>query len=190
MLSEALQYQRDAVNAGQWWRFATASFVHWSWDQVMWDGIAFVVLALIAARLWRVRFFVAFVVSAIAIPLFVHFFVRGVDTYRGLSGVDSALFALVAIRIGGQAKAPVLHWICFVAFASKIAFEMFSGSTMFVRELAPGVASLPVAHLVGAAIGVVAALLPELRLQCMQLFDQRSDRILESLHAYGEWFSG
>lgn len=184
MIGEVLQYQRDAVGAGEWWRFLTASFVHWSWDQVMWDGIAFIVLALIAARLWRVRFAIAFVVSAIAIPIVVHLFVRDVDAYRGLSGVDSALFALVATKLGRRGR------LFLLAFAGKIAFELFSGSTLFVRELAPGVASLPIAHLAGAAIGVIAALLPELRLQCTQLFRQSSNGLLQSLHAYGEWLSG
>jgi len=188
MLSELLQYQRDAVAAGEWWRFATASFVHWSFNQLLWDGIAFAALAFIAAKAWPARFSITLIASALAVPMAIHFFMPDVTTYRGLSGIDSALFALIAVKLARQTRSP-MFWLCMIGFAMKIGFEMFSGSTLFVRALAPGVASLPIAHLIGAAIGIAAALLPELHLQCTQLFEQSSDRILESLHTYGEWFS-
>jgi rhomboid family GlyGly-CTERM serine protease len=179
MLSDALQYSRAAVDAGEWWRFATASFVHWSLNQLLWDGIAFVALACVAWRLSRTRFAVAFIASAIAIPICIHLFAPNVATYRGLSGVDSALFVLVAMLVGKRAR------IVLLLFAAKIAFEFATGTTLFVHELAPGVASLPIAHVIGAAIG----LLSQLRLQRPQLLGQSSNGVLESLHAYGEWFS-
>jgi len=179
MLSEALQYSRAAVNAGEWWRFATASFVHWSFNQLLWDGIAFIALGYAAWRLSRTRFVVAFAASALAIPICIHLFARNVTTYRGLSGVDSALFVLVAMLIGKRAR------IVLLLFAAKIGFELATGTTLFVHELAPGVASLPMAHVIGAAIGLLA----QLRLQRPQLLGQSGNGVLESLHAYGEWFS-
>src|SRR6185295_11211695 len=44
-------------------------------------------------------------------------------------------------------------------FVAKITLEMISGTTLFVHELAPGVASLPDAHVIGAAIGIATALI-------------------------------
>ena len=182
---EPLQYDRIAVHGGEVWRFATASLVHWSWDQLLWDGIVFAALGLVAAKAWPARFHFAVFASAIAIPIVIHVGVRDVMTYRGLSGIDSALFALVALRLAKQTRSPVF-WLCLIGFAAKIGFEAATGSTVFVRELAPGVSAMPLAHVIGAAIGALAALLPELRLQRPQLLGQRGDGFLEALHARGE----
>jgi len=186
---EPLQYDRVAVHGGEVWRFATASLVHWSWDQLIWDAIAFAALGFVAAKAWPVRFHLAAVASAIAIPVIVHVAVPNVMTYRGLSGIDSALFALVALRLAKQTRSP-MFLLCLGGFVLKVGFEVATGSTLFVRELAPGVTAMPLAHVIGGAIGILAALLPELRLQRPQFLGERGHRFLESLHARGQRLSG
>jgi rhomboid family GlyGly-CTERM serine protease len=158
---EPFQYDRHAVDAGELWRFATSSLVHWSFDQLIWDAIGFISLAAIAASRWPARFHITLIGSALAIPIFVHFAMQEVTTYRGLSGIDSALFALVATRLLMSEARPhkIVIALCTLAFFSKITFEVVSGSTLFVRDLSPGVTALPIAHVIGAAIGLLAALL-------------------------------
>jgi rhomboid family GlyGly-CTERM serine protease len=153
---ERLQYERD----GAPWRLATGNIAHWSWDQLLWDGTAFLLLGLVCAERWRSSFYAALIASALAIPAAVACYAPSVNTYRGLSGIDSALFALAACRIiceeRGRTRALVA--IVFALFIAKIVFEIATGSTLFVRNLAPGVAAIPIAHVVGAIVGIFCAL--------------------------------
>ncbi|MGZ4808457.1 MAG: rhombosortase [Thermoanaerobaculia bacterium] len=153
------QYDRVAVDHGVVWRIATSAISHWSIDQLLWDGIAFALLGFVCARRWPARTRATLIASAIVIPLFIHLAMPAVWTYRGLSGVDSALFALAACRIAAEQRgwSRAMAAIAFAGFLAKIGFEMISGSTLFVRELAPGVMSLPDAHVIGAIIGVAIA---------------------------------
>jgi membrane associated rhomboid family serine protease len=180
---EQLQYERH----GAVWRFATASLVHWSVDQLIWDTLAFAALASIAATRWPARFHITLIASALAIPIVVHVALPSVMTYRGLSGIDSALYALVAARLlmipsppaplpaargeGGpfgsaQGKLRpgegrphrIVIVTCAIGFAAKVTFECLTHSTLFVRDLAPGVAPIPLAHVAGAAIGVLSSM--------------------------------
>jgi len=158
---EQFQYERGLTL----WRVTTASFVHWSLDQTIWDSIAFIALAFIAARRWPIRFHATLIASLIGIPLIVHFGARDVMTYRGLSGVDSALFALICARMLVESKDiragtpnTIVIAVCAIAFALKITFEYATGTTLFVQHLAPGVEPLPLAHVAGAVIGVLSSL--------------------------------
>ena len=168
---EHLQWMRG----GPWWRLGTASIAHWSLDQTIWDSLAFLALAFAAARRWPVRFYATLIASAIGIPLVIAIGARSVMTYRGLSGVDSALFALACVRVLVEDTRPRLSNVtsdrrgrlssirivivaCAIAFALKITFEYLTGATLFVQHLAPGVEPLPVAHVAGAIVGVLSSL--------------------------------
>jgi rhomboid family GlyGly-CTERM serine protease len=158
-VAELLQYERHAVDAGEWWRVLTSHFVHWSVDQAIWDALTFAALASIAIRRWPSRFGAAVIASAIAIPLTIHFAMPQVMTYRGLSGLGSALFALIATRMLMTRRNPFVV-ACAAAFAIKITYEFVSGDTLFVQSLGPGVVALPIAHVIGAICGVLAAITP------------------------------
>ena len=162
---EQFEYDRAAVEAGEVWRLLTSHLAHWSTDQMIWDGLAFAALAAICAARWPKRFAIALGASAMAIPLFVHFFMPHIATYRGLSGIDSALFALAAVLTIADEKRAFAHGGCAlfivllsIGFGAKIGYEVVTGSTFFVRELAPNVIPLPLAHVVGAAAGVLSSL--------------------------------
>jgi hypothetical protein len=71
---------------------------------------------------------------------------RAVTAYRGLSGIDSALFALLL----WQERRSRLAILCAVAFAAKIAFEVFAGATVFVARMGTDVVPVPIAHVAGA----------------------------------------
>src|SRR5579863_6032427 len=104
-LAEQLQYDRGALASGQWWRLVTCHFVHWSSDHLFWDVLAFGVLAWISEKSNRRELLRCVALSAVLIPLTLYWVVPGLPTYRGLSGIDSALFALVATRMLRQAVA-------------------------------------------------------------------------------------
>jgi hypothetical protein len=85
-------------------------------------------------------------------------------TYRGLSGIDSALFALLAVRVGRQSLSEKdwlklsIAGIIAGGFAAKVGFEFVTGATLFVDSTAAGMTPVPLAHVVGGLVGIVCGL--------------------------------
>ena len=98
--------------------------------------------------------------SAVLIPLTVWICMPKLPTYRGLSGIDSAVFMLLAITLLSESWAR-RDWgwtlICtamIVGFTAKACFEFFTGTTLFVDAAEANMLPVPLAHIIGAVIGV------------------------------------
>ena len=171
-----LQYDRTAILHGEVWRVLTGHLVHWSGDQLFWDGLALGFLGWLCEREEVASFLRCFVLSASLISLTLWFAAPEMATYRGLSGIDSALFALVAVRLGREAfldrQWSKLTLIAIVAggFALKLAYEFASGATLFVDSSAGGMTPMPLAHVVGALVGIICGLWPVLAPESMSRF--------------------
>ena len=144
----------ELVRGGPLWRIVTCHFTHFTYERLAWDGIAFLALSAACLRRDAKTYFATLLASVMLVPLAVLAF-SDVDVYRGLSGIDSALFALL---IASDKRLRFL----FVAFAAKLAFELAPQSTVFVTHMGAGVVSVPIAHAAGAMVGIVAAL-PKMR---------------------------
>jgi len=126
---------------------------------LFWDLTTFGALGLLAERCGRTRFVLTTVVAAIAISAEVWVLRPDVATYRGLSGIDSALFMLVATGIVRDARVrrstatTILAIAAIAAFGAKLAWELTTGTTLFVNVSSGGFQSLPLAHAVGACVG-------------------------------------
>ncbi len=160
-VSPFLQYDRSAMAAGEVWRTVTCHFTHWSFDHLAWDAGALVVLGLLCEAPYRRAFAACMGLSAVLVPLAVWTFIPEMETYRGLSGIDSALFVLLAVSILGESLVERRRaWaagsaLVLVAFAGKIAFECLSGATLFVDSAATSMTPVPLAHLVGGLTGAI-----------------------------------
>lgn len=161
-----LAYQRDLIAAGELWRALTGHFVHWSPGHLMWDVGTFLVLGVACELRSRKRFLTCLLVSGLVIPGVVWLLLPGLETYAGLSGLDSALFALLGAELvrehserGGHA-ATAFGIALGLGFALKIGFEMTNGATVFVGYLGPGIVPVPLAHLAGGVVGLLASLPP------------------------------
>ncbi len=154
-----LQFDRTAIAAGQLWRLATCHLTHWSADHLLWDVATFACLAAICQSESRRATWICLAVSALAIPAAVWLLMPDMPTYRGLSGLDSALFALltaVLIRRGvadGHWRPALVAVGLAAAFGLKTLFELWTGSTLFVDSTAAVMTPVPLAHVVGAAVG-------------------------------------
>ena len=86
------------------------------------------------------------------------------SAYRGLSGVDSALLVLLFMELwsdairSGQPKQMLFPAACLAAFVFKVAFEVTTGDTIFVKSLGSGMVGVPLAHVAGAAVGFLVGL--------------------------------
>ena len=159
--SEALQFERAAIARGETWRLFTGHLTHGSWDQLLWEVGAFALLAPLCMRQNPWKFYVCLAASAPVVSFAIWAGRPELETYRGLSGIDSALFTMLSLQLL-QASLRERRWFHFHAraailffFAAKLAYESLTGGTVFVRGGAEPVA---LAHVAGAAVGAVVAL--------------------------------
>ncbi len=162
---ELLAWERAGLAAGELWRVFSGHWVHWSDPHLLWDVATFAVLGAACERRARGHFLACVAGSALAISLWLWLWAQSarLDAYAGLSGIDSALFAWLAVDVArerwreGHLAAGALLATLFAAFALKVGFELATGAPLFVSQLGPGVQPVPAAHLVGAAVGVLVA---------------------------------
>jgi rhomboid family GlyGly-CTERM serine protease len=158
-----LELDRAAVARGEVWRVVSGHWTHWSLAHLVWDVIPFAALGAMCEVLDRRRFGLGLVISSVLISLSVISLQPEIDVYRGLSGLDSALLVLLAvslIRAPGPAGWPIriAALAVLAAFVGKIAFELLTGRALFVPDTAAGVVTVPLAHVVGAIVGLALAL--------------------------------
>jgi rhomboid family GlyGly-CTERM serine protease len=165
-VSHALEYERSALAGGQLWRVLTCHWTHITPDHLLWSGMVFVVLGSLCERLvGRGRFAVCMLASALAIPAALWIVQPDMQSYRGLSGVDSAFFGLLAVTLIRQslAKGRRIHamviggWVA--AFMLKTGIEYGTGAAIFVDSAAGAFDPVPLAHVVGALVGVAVGLI-------------------------------
>ncbi|HET8577679.1 MAG TPA: rhombosortase [Methylomirabilota bacterium] len=156
-----LEWDRQAIEAGQYWRLLTGHSVHWSLAHLGWDAVAFVMLGAGCERLAPRRFLACSLVSAVLIGLGLWQLRPDLAAYRGLSGVDSALFTmLAATRLrAGEKAVPILAYL--VLFTGKLCFEALTGSALFVPVQLVGATPVPLAHLIGGTVGVAFGAAPD-----------------------------
>ena len=163
VLQRVLVLDRDAVAAGELWRIATGSLVHFSTPHLLYD-LAVVVLAsgLLERRRWPVAPIV--LAAATAIGAAVLLFTPEITRYGGLSGVACtlvALYALDCLTIRGAARAAGV--LVLVLAVIKLGWEMGSGTFVFVGDAGVAFRPVPLAHLVGAGVGIAAFFLSRAR---------------------------
>lgn len=163
-MSQHLVFDRAAV-AAEPWRVLTGHFVHASLDHFAWDVGAFVVLCLLAESIGRWRCVVCVGASALLVPAVLVCALPGLTSYCGLSGIDSALFSLVAAallrRSSGERAAGVLTALLSVLFVVKLGYECSTGATLFVDPVGIAPTPVPLAHVVGAAVGAACGAWPD-----------------------------
>lgn len=163
-----LEGSRGGIADGEWRRIFTGHATHWSADHLGWDLFMFVVLGAVLERRKRGRFVGLLVGSAAAISASVFLLQPEIDSYRGLSGVDSALFVAVCMDLiadarrngkaaGHNACLPsIAAALLLVAFVGKTIFEYATGDTLFVASSTAGFTPLPLAHVAGAAAAMAS----------------------------------
>ncbi|MHB8861574.1 MAG: rhombosortase [Pirellulaceae bacterium] len=160
---DMLQFDRQALAAGEWWRYLTGYVAHWSTDHLFWDVLMFIVLGCIVESQSRARMVGLCLGSAVAISTYIWFGRTDVVLCRGLSGIDTALFTYTAVMILVTAIAErrwvrcLVAGVLFAGFGSKLLFEAFTGSTLFVNSDRADFVVVIEAHVLGALAGIALA---------------------------------
>lgn len=173
---ECLQFDRAAILTGELWRLVTGNLVHWSAEHCLLDVAAFAILGWIYEPPIRRQFQqsnnplrilcslpAVLLATSCGVGLTVFFLQPAMLTYRGLSGVDSGLFALALILECTEAKNDSTRWWYVIpavlVFIVKLVFEVTTGSLFFGTESLGDLGQpVPLAHLAGAVFAVACCL--------------------------------
>ncbi len=159
-LTEWCTLQRASYGRGAWWELFTGHFAHWSAEHLFWDLAVFTTLGFACERLDRRAMIATLFVSALTISAGVLILCPQFHSYRGLSGIDSALLAVYLTlmwrhgRLGLIAKG--LTILTGVGLMAKIAWEVVTGAAIFVQS--ENMTPVPEAHAIGAAVGLLIGL--------------------------------
>lgn len=155
-----LQFDRTALAHGELWRLFTAHLVHFGGNHLAWDVAVFAALGFACERQSRTRCALALAFAAATITPAVWFAQPHFTFYRGLSGLDCALFGLLAASLlrPRQPPATALGLLSLAGFAAKCLFELTTAHTVFAAGT--GYSPVPLAHLVGLLAGCLAAFIP------------------------------
>jgi rhomboid family GlyGly-CTERM serine protease len=163
-LSEALEYDRMSIVGGEIWRLLSCHLTHWNAEHLQWDLLMFLALGGLCELRSAKSLRICVISSAAAVSATVFFWFPDVGQYRGLSGIDTALFTLLAIQLISQARrerswrrASVVAGLL-VGFVAKTVYEGIMGQTIFVDESLAGFVPLVWDHLAGAVVGAIVAL--------------------------------
>jgi rhomboid family GlyGly-CTERM serine protease len=160
-LGGQMGFDRSAINLGEYWRLVTGHLAHWNADHMAWDVFMFALLGTMIERRNRLGLVATLLSSVAAISAAVWFGHAGVQQYRGLSGIDSALFTFGMLNSYDEARRAKQSNACraltamAMAFVGKILWELATGSTLFVDSSAAGFTPLPLVHAVGGCVGVL-----------------------------------
>ena len=147
----ALQYQRDALAQGEWWRLLTAHWVHLGLQHLLLDGAGLVLLwALYARALRPVAWLLVLLCATVAIDAGLWWGAPRIQWYVGISGLLHGAWAAGALAMA--LRRDRLAWLMLGALAAKLLLEHRAG----VSLLASGMPVVTVAHVYGAMGGLIA----------------------------------
>lgn len=159
-LRSAWRYERDAVAAGQWWRLLTCHLVHLDAGHAVLNATGLALLWALFARIYGIgSWLLAIAIAIVAIDAGFWFLSPRLQWYVGASGLLHGVFACGCLAmIRARDRIGVIAGALFVA---KLAWEQWHGPLPFE----PAERVVTVAHLYGAAGGVLAGLLLRPRTQ-------------------------
>lgn len=149
--------------------------LHWSAEHLFWDLAMFCILGGLCELWWPKQYYITVAISAVMIPMLIMVFQPDISSYRGLSGIDTAIFSLMATNIcfaslrRSDWSQSLLFGTLLLSLVGKVAFEFVTGELLFVSEL--NFIPLPLAHLIGGLIGAFAPLV------CLRLRDWKGDAV-------------
>ncbi|MEQ8268574.1 MAG: rhombosortase [Parvibaculum sp.] len=150
--SEVLIFDRARIEAGEIWRLVTGHLVHLNLQHLLWNAIAFVVLAAMARHDEGISYTrqAGIMLAGVAV-IDVALYAGPLSFYAGFSGVLNALWAVMIVEAWRQKKSLLIAGIGLLSLA-KIGYEALTAKTLFFDTPWP-------AAFEGHAGGVAAGLL-------------------------------
>lgn len=155
----ALEFDRQAIQTGQWWRLLTCSLPHWSWAHLAGDAAVFAALWWLGQSRSRWMLVTA-LTSAVAVGIAVYVGAGDMDAYRGMSGVNYALlsYVLITLAAGAQGISKIGYLGVVAAMVVKTTYEVGTGGSLFATGLPAAIEVVGVSHAAGIVVGTLGAL--------------------------------
>jgi len=149
---EALQYQRDAIAQGEWWRLITGHLAHLGWQHLLLNCAALLIIWELFFRDQRALVnYGQLLLLAAGVSAGLWWLSPGVYWYVGLSGVLHGLFVAGALNEWHRHK--ILSAGLLLAAAIKIGWEQSLGA--ITTSMLAGSPVVIDAHLYGAVSGAL-----------------------------------
>lgn len=168
----ALQFDRTAIGAGEVWRLATCHLTHWNAEHIRWDLLMFLMLGATCEMRNPRRMRLCLIVSAMCVSAVVYALFPNINAYRGLSGVDTGLFTLLAVDLmrdayrEGNRALLTASGALLIGFVLKTSYEVVAGHALFVDQYAAGFGLLIWDHIAAAIVGMAIGLSSEWLRNC------------------------
>jgi rhomboid family GlyGly-CTERM serine protease len=147
----------NATRELELWRLWSGHLVHFGEAHLRGDVLAFAVWAALLEREARALLLGLLLGGMPLLSLSILLCCPELTQYRGLSGLDCALVvALILVRGMRDPQLVPLALACLAAFVAKSGYELASGHAILAPDLGSGVALLPLAHVLGALLGLSA----------------------------------
>lgn len=137
--------------------------LHWSLSHLFWDLMMFYCIGSLCEMQYPRTFMWVMLICGPIIPLSALLACPDLGSYRGLSGIDTALFGLLASHRLREAfdkrdtQGAIVNGLLLMAMVLKIIYELIWQHTLFADDST--FTPIASAHLVGAVIGVSVSLL-------------------------------
>lgn len=159
--TEALQWDRNAINSGEFWRVFAGHLTHWTRSHFIWGITVFTFIGGILEAKARGGFVMILALT----PLLSHLALARFSpyaTYRGLSAIDTSFFAyslLLVAKHAHQKNQKYTLAACFVVlvcFIAKLAYELAQQTPVFAGSLGTEVSVATITHLAGFLCACIA----------------------------------
>lgn len=140
------------------WRGLTCHLTHWDGPHLAWDLLVFAGFACYVESSRRIVMVWLLAGCAGLIALVLNLGMMPFDAYRGLSGLDTSLFVVVAMSAiqSSDKRQRVLAQIAWLGLLVKLGLEWLGSDPIFVQSASFEPA--PLAHAVGAFWGLLMGL--------------------------------
>lgn len=151
-----LRYDRAAIEAGQWWRLLTGSFVHLGWYHWLLNELGLLVLVLLCPErlsplVWARRV----LLLALGMSLGLFLFTPQLDNYVGMSGVIHGLFVLGLMP--QVLRRDLIALGCLAYLLGKLGWELIFGAPVSDEQAIGGQVVLQ-SHLFGSICAFIYGL--------------------------------
>lgn len=151
-----LRYQRDLIEAGQFWRLLSGNFVHLGWSHWLLNSFGLVLVwALLVPPLRALWITVVLLICCLLVGMGLYLFSPNVGWYVGLSGALHGL--LIAGLLQQLRQQPGFTLLVLAVVTGKLIWEQTVGP-LPGSEHSSGGPVVVVAHAYGAIAGVMVAL--------------------------------
>ncbi|MBE0509906.1 MAG: rhombosortase [Chromatiales bacterium] len=126
--SAALRYQRDALQAGEWWRLWSGHWVHLGGIHLLLNLAGLALIWLLVGHAVSIRTWLWFIpINTLAISLSMLTWLPDLAWYVGLSGLLHGMLLLGAVWIWRRGQSEGMWWL--LLLLCKLGWELWQGGS-------------------------------------------------------------